>query len=61
MDQDQTSPFAPLRAPNGPAPVTYPLIRRIWPRIMVIIGLVLTVAWMACLGYGLAVFLGFAL
>lgn len=38
-----------------------PLFQRLWPPLMVVVGLVLTVAWIALIGYGLLVLIGPAL
>jgi hypothetical protein len=62
MDQNQVFPLEPSMAPTGPTTAgSDPLIRRIWPPVLVGLGLGLTVAWVALMAYGLVVLLALPL
>jgi hypothetical protein len=55
MDQNQVFPLEPSMAPTGATPGPDSLIRRIWPPLLIGLGLGLTVAWVALMAYGLIV------
>ena len=42
------------------APAATPVIQRIWPIVVIVIGLGLTAAWTCLLGYGVVRLIGFA-
>ena len=42
------------------APAATPVIQRIWPIAVIVIGLELTAAWTCLLGYGVVRLIGFA-
>lgn len=57
MDQNQIFPLDRTMAPVARAPAAVPLIRRLWAPIMIGVGLMLTMAWISLLAYGLAILL----
>lgn len=60
LDQ-KVFPFEAAMARSDAERRAMPLFQRLWPPLMVVVGLVLTVAWIALIGYGLLVLIGPAL
>jgi hypothetical protein len=57
MDQNQVFPLGSSMAPTGATPGPNSLIRRIWPPVLIGLGLGLTVAWVALMAYVLVILL----
>jgi hypothetical protein len=57
MDQ-KVFPFGPAMVQSDAERRAVPFFQRLWPLLMVALGLVLTVAWTALIGYGLYILIG---
>jgi hypothetical protein len=57
MDQ-KVFPFETAVARSDAERRATPLLQRLWPPLMIAMGLVLTLAWIALIGYGLLVLIG---
>jgi hypothetical protein len=64
MEQSEVLPLKRSTSPTGSAALAAPFIRlfhRLWAPVLIACGLVLTLAWMALLGFGLVVLIERAL
>jgi hypothetical protein len=57
MSQDQVFPLERSMAPTVTAPRADSAIRRIWPSLVIALGLALTFAWVGLMAYGLFILL----
>lgn len=58
MDQDQVFPFEQAIMRSKAERPTESLMRRIWAPALVVLGLALTLSWVALMGYGLVAYFG---
>jgi hypothetical protein len=60
MDQ-KVFPFEAAMVRSEAERQAVPLLQRLWPPLIIAVGLVLTVAWIALIGYGLLILVGLPL